>query len=351
MPPDERDDKESTTGDAAAFPHDWDREDEEKPVYTPHPIERITDASYDYSGQDLKAMGIDVNDSRYRWTGSHWERQSKHQQAGYFPLRDFYTNDKPYAEAEPHPGLSLPPAPSIPRRVGVDVSRGVPVGERGSQQTRRDLLASKLLDAVSELARDIYGPTDPADLLADLYVLFAQACAEMERRGFEGYRSMPAFKEATAWMHRHYEERMQVQLLTGMPEGTANAWQIQGTTSRPFWKAGDTVRLNDTGVAIYNTPPIRRRVLMQIARERTKQEHKWGGAEHDAKHTHHDWTAIIVREMASAVFTDAGEPEFRMAMLKVAAVAAAAVEAADRRDPEVREVLAELERKQVEGNE
>lgn len=72
----------------------------------------------------------------------------------------------------------------------------------------------------------------------------------------------------------------------------------------------------------------------EIQAERASQRHKWGGDDHDDQHTTWDWLAIITKHTGAAV--DFGEknrlniPKYRRQMVRVAALAVAAIEWCDR---------------------
>lgn len=69
-----------------------DAADEREP--TIYLIDDIRLAAYDVSGEELLRLGIDVDDPRHRWNGDHWERKSRHPQAGHFPIWDFYRTEE-----------------------------------------------------------------------------------------------------------------------------------------------------------------------------------------------------------------------------------------------------------------
>lgn len=79
-----------------------------------------------------------------------------------------------------------------------------------------------------------------------------------------------------------------------------------------------------------NDPFITRDVLEDVAKERTRQDEKWGGADHDDTHSNHDWVAYIVRHTGRAVMWPFDRAAFRKQMVRVAALAVAAVEWCDR---------------------
>lgn len=73
------------------------------------------------------------------------------------------------------------------------------------------------------------------------------------------------------------------------------------------------------------------RVLEAVEAERVRQDEKWGGPSHDDQHTSHDWVAWIVRYTGRSVTYGAFDTlRFRSHMVKVAALAIAAIEWADR---------------------
>lgn len=68
-------------------------------------------------------------------------------------------------------------------------------------------------------------------------------------------------------------------------------------------------------------------VFDDIEKERRAQDKKWGGPTHDDAHLRHDWVRYIKDHAARAV----GEPGvFRKQMVRVAALAIAAIESEDR---------------------
>ena len=71
-------------------------------------------------------------------------------------------------------------------------------------------------------------------------------------------------------------------------------------------------------------------ILEELRREREKQEKEWDIA-HDDEHSLEEWVAILVCEMGPIPW--GGEVDSRTALVKVAAVAVAAIEAIDRRGP------------------
>ncbi len=71
-------------------------------------------------------------------------------------------------------------------------------------------------------------------------------------------------------------------------------------------------------------------VLHDIRYERHRQHEKWGGPRHDDKHGSHDWIAYIMRHAGRAVMWPFDASQFRKQMVRVAALAVAAVEWTDR---------------------
>jgi len=67
-------------------------------------------------------------------------------------------------------------------------------------------------------------------------------------------------------------------------------------------------------------------ILTEVAEERDRQDEKWGGPEHDDLHSVRDWIGYIRDHNKQAL--DVGE--FRQQMIRVAALAVAAVESYDR---------------------
>ena len=68
-----------------------------------------------------------------------------------------------------------------------------------------------------------------------------------------------------------------------------------------------------------------------ITAEREVHDEQWGGAEHDFQHNEADWLSFLRKQMAAAEFGgDAfivGGPHFQDRLVKIAALAVAALEA------------------------
>jgi hypothetical protein len=81
------------------------------------------------------------------------------------------------------------------------------------------------------------------------------------------------------------------------------------------------------------------KVLQEVKFERSYQDAKWGGPKHDDTHSSFDWIVYLTKYLGQAVqfndvWTSGNEPQghkiFRDAMLKIAALAVAAIEWHDR---------------------
>ena len=68
----------------------------------------------------------------------------------------------------------------------------------------------------------------------------------------------------------------------------------------------------------------------EIQRERIAQDQKWGGPAHDNKHNSHDWVSYLTKHVGKAVMHPWDKGLFRAQMVRVAAVAIAAIEWCDR---------------------
>lgn len=72
----------------------------------------------------------------------------------------------------------------------------------------------------------------------------------------------------------------------------------------------------------------RKQLFAEIDAERSRQDDKWGGSEHDDTHSIEAWVAYIVVQLGEAVDTD--NAVARRQLVRVAAMAIAAVEVLDR---------------------
>lgn len=77
----------------------------------------------------------------------------------------------------------------------------------------------------------------------------------------------------------------------------------------------------------------RKWIFEGIEAERERQDRKWGGKVHDDAHSRRDWVAFIVRQLghAEARSNNVGMGDYNYAMVKVAALAIAAIESTHRR--------------------
>lgn len=74
-----------------------------------------------------------------------------------------------------------------------------------------------------------------------------------------------------------------------------------------------------------------RTILREIEIERHYgQDRKWGGAKHDDEHTDRDWVFYITKHLGKAVTWPFNAGVFRKQMIRVAALAVAAIQALDR---------------------
>ena len=72
------------------------------------------------------------------------------------------------------------------------------------------------------------------------------------------------------------------------------------------------------------------RAVEDILQERLHQIEKWGGDSHDDMHGSHDWLAFITKHTGRAVIWPWSRDIFRQQMIKIAALAIAAIEWCDR---------------------
>ncbi len=69
------------------------------------------------------------------------------------------------------------------------------------------------------------------------------------------------------------------------------------------------------------------KIFEEILWERKRQDEQWGGARNDEKNSRNDWVSYIVYQLGKSTY---GGEKFREAMVKVAALALAAIESYDR---------------------
>jgi quinol monooxygenase YgiN len=73
-------------------------------------------------------------------------------------------------------------------------------------------------------------------------------------------------------------------------------------------------------------------VYKDIIDERVRQDKQWGGADHDDEHLPRDWT-MFIEQYTSEAWDKHDDPDaYRKAMVKVAALAIAAIESTDRKN-------------------
>lgn len=73
------------------------------------------------------------------------------------------------------------------------------------------------------------------------------------------------------------------------------------------------------------------KIMVEACEERIRQDKKWGGSEHDDLHSTHDWYDFIRSQVSENEPFRHNRTEFRRRMVKVAALAMAAIESFDRR--------------------
>ena len=69
------------------------------------------------------------------------------------------------------------------------------------------------------------------------------------------------------------------------------------------------------------------KVIAQVIQERKNQDRQWGGPDHDDSHNLGDWMSYFEYQ-----FTSMGEDNARQRLIKIAALAVAAVESIDRKE-------------------
>jgi hypothetical protein len=71
-------------------------------------------------------------------------------------------------------------------------------------------------------------------------------------------------------------------------------------------------------------------IYEEIQLERQKQDKEWGGPMHDDNHNPHDWITYIVKHLGKSITWPFNMDTFRYQMIRVAALAVAAIEWTDR---------------------
>lgn len=77
-----------------------------------------------------------------------------------------------------------------------------------------------------------------------------------------------------------------------------------------------------------------RDVFDEIVRERLAQDKKWGGSDHDIEHSEWDWRHFVVTHAHRAM-----DKNFRKQMIRVAALAVAAIQAYDIKQTRQKEIV------------
>lgn len=73
------------------------------------------------------------------------------------------------------------------------------------------------------------------------------------------------------------------------------------------------------------------KVIWEIVAERRRQDELWGGAAHDDQHNDEDWHQILDHYLSRVKFAARFTGNNREELVKLAAVAAAAIESYDRK--------------------
>lgn len=73
------------------------------------------------------------------------------------------------------------------------------------------------------------------------------------------------------------------------------------------------------------------KVLDEVKTERARQDSKWGGPDHDDAHTHQEFLGFIEKQKNLALQPDDPQQP-RTRLIKIAALAIAAVESLDRKN-------------------
>lgn len=78
-------------------------------------------------------------------------------------------------------------------------------------------------------------------------------------------------------------------------------------------------------------------VWREILQERSRQVEQWGGEVHDDLHSNYDWIAYLTKHVGKAVQWPFKLADFRYQMVRVAALAVAAIEWCDRKEAKLHE--------------
>jgi len=72
------------------------------------------------------------------------------------------------------------------------------------------------------------------------------------------------------------------------------------------------------------------KIIIEIVKERSDQDEQWGGPTHDDTHSREDWCCFIENQLMQIRNSNEDISIFRARMVKVAALAVAAIERTDR---------------------
>ncbi len=72
-------------------------------------------------------------------------------------------------------------------------------------------------------------------------------------------------------------------------------------------------------------------VIDDILAERALQDKEWGGNEHDDKHDFYDWRTYLYKQITAASMESGQHDRQRKRLVKIAALAVAAIESMDRK--------------------
>lgn len=78
-------------------------------------------------------------------------------------------------------------------------------------------------------------------------------------------------------------------------------------------------------------PPVQMLQILRVLNERRRQDEKWGGAEHDDMHSRYEWENVLCRIVEEAIRNPVTDEDVVEALVEVAAVAVAWLEAIERR--------------------
>lgn len=205
------------------------------------------------------------------------------------------------------------------------------VSDEQSQAEIIDAILTKMDDRGEELAQ-VEAERDAARLRAGKLVELCSAAesraAESERQRDEAERVNGVLREALAdlkrfvWnggaIRRVYQLAATAghkQTETELEEGRVLHHQVMAALASPAAR----------------TAPTTERIFRDVQGERARQDAKWGGPQHDDEHDPSEWVDFIVEHARGPVRV--GPYTFRKQMVRVAALAIAAIESHDRKAP------------------